>query len=44
MGRWVEAAVGAHLVNHPLSEGYTVFYWRHRSDEVDFVLEKKGKV
>jgi hypothetical protein len=43
-GRWVEAAVGAHLVNHQLSEGYTVTYWRHRNDEIDFVIEKKGKV
>ncbi|MFN5557596.1 MAG: ATP-binding protein [Chryseotalea sp.] len=43
-GRWVEAAIGAHLVNHQLSEGYTVYYWRHRNDEIDFVLEKKGKV
>ena len=43
-GRWVEAAIGAHLVNHQLSEGYTVHYWRHRNDEVDFVLEKNGKV
>lgn len=43
-GLWVEAAIGAHLVNHQLSEGYTVHYWRHRNDEVDFVLEKKGKV
>lgn len=43
-GRWVEAAIGAHLVNHQLSEGYTVRYWRHRNDEVDFVLERKGKV
>ena len=43
-GRWVEAAIGAHLVNHQLSEGYTVSYWRHRNNEIDFVLEKKGKV
>lgn len=43
-GRWVEAAIGAHLVNNQLSEGYTVHYWRHRNDEVDFVLERKGKV
>lgn len=43
-GRWVEAAIGAHLVNHQLSEGFTVHYWRHRNDEVDFVLAKKGKV
>lgn len=43
-GRWVEASIGAHLVNHQLSEGYTVSYWRHRNDEIDFVLKKKGKV
>jgi predicted AAA+ superfamily ATPase len=43
-GRWVEASIGAHLVNSQLNEGYTVHYWRHRNDEVDFVLEKKGKV
>ena len=43
-GRWVEATIGAHLVNHQLSEGYTVHYWRHRNDEIDFVLEKKGKI
>lgn len=43
-GRWVEAAIGAHLVNNQLSEGYAVHYWRHRNDEIDFVLERKGKV
>lgn len=43
-GRWVEAAVGAHLINHQVSEGYSVNYWRHRDEEIDFVLEKKGKV
>lgn len=42
-GRWVEAAIGAHLVNNQWKDGYTVHYWRHRNDEVDFVLEKKGK-
>jgi predicted AAA+ superfamily ATPase len=43
-GRWVESAIGAHLVNHQLSEGYTVNYWRDRNDEIDFALVKKGKV
>jgi len=43
-GRWVEASIGAHLVNHQLSGDYKVHYWRHRNDEVDFVLEKKGKL
>jgi hypothetical protein len=27
-----------------LVEGFTVSYWRERNEEVDFVLEKKGKV
>lgn len=43
-GRWVEAAVGAHLVNHQHRDGYSVGYWRHRDDEVDFVLERNGRV
>jgi hypothetical protein len=43
-GRWIEAAIGAHLVTHQLTEGYTVHYWRYRNDEIDFVLEKKGTV
>lgn len=43
-GRWVEATIGAHLVNHQLSEDYTVYYWRHRNDEIDFVLERNGRV
>lgn len=38
----MEAAIGAHFVNHQPSEGYTVHYWRHRNDEIDFVLERKG--
>ena len=41
-GRWVESAVGTHLVNHGLSHGYKVYYWRHVNNEVDFVLEYKG--
>ena len=43
-GRWVEAAVGTHLVNLQISSGYSLHYWRHRNDEVDFVLEKKGQI
>jgi predicted AAA+ superfamily ATPase len=43
-GRWVEAAIGAHLVNHQWSGGYKVHYWRQGNFEVDFVLEKRGKV
>jgi len=43
-GRMVESSIGAHLLNSSLVEGYKIFYWRHRNDEVDFVLEKRGKV
>lgn len=37
-GRLVENAVGAHLLNHLQGLPYEVTYWRHRSDEVDFVV------
>jgi len=43
-GRMVESAVGAHLLNNSLMNGYSVYYWRQGNDEVDFVLEIKGKV
>lgn len=38
-GRMVESSVGAHLVN-TASSSTTVKYWRHRNDEVDFVLQR----
>ena len=43
-GRIVESAIGAHLINYSHQEGFTVNYWRERNDEVDFVIEKKGRV
>lgn len=43
-GRLVESSIGAHLINYSLVEGFTVSYWRERNEEVDFVLERKGKV
>ena len=43
-GRLVESVVGAHLVNHTLTEKITLNYWRDRNDEVDFVIQKNGKV
>lgn len=42
--RIVESAVGAHLTNFALTEGFKVYYWRNGNDEVDFVLERRGKV
>lgn len=43
-GRLVESAIGAHLINAALVYNFKVYYWRHRNDEIDFVLEKRGKV
>lgn len=43
-GRWIESAIGAHLINH-LRPGETeLHYWRQGNDEVDFILQHKGKV
>jgi predicted AAA+ superfamily ATPase len=43
-GHVIESSVGAHLINHSISQNYSVYYWRERNDEVDFVLERRGKV
>jgi len=43
-GRMVESSIGAHLINAAHVHGFNLFYWRHRSEEVDFVLEKRGKI
>ena len=42
LGRMVESAIGAHLLNHSLTQGYKLYYWRDRNNEVDFILEKNG--
>ena len=38
-GRWVESAVGAHILNYAEEPDYRVYYWRDRDKEVDFVIE-----
>lgn len=38
-GRWVESAVGAHILNQAEEQDYKVYYWRVRDKEVDFVIE-----
>jgi predicted AAA+ superfamily ATPase len=43
-GRIVESAVGTHLVNQALRGHFSVYYWRDRNDEVDFILEKQSKI
>jgi predicted AAA+ superfamily ATPase len=42
-GRWVETAVGAHLLNMAEELDCSVYYWRERNDEVDFVIERNHK-
>lgn len=44
MGRLVESAVGAHLVNSCLGSGVEVRYWLDRNREVDFVLEEGRRI
>jgi hypothetical protein len=43
-GRLVESSVGAHLLNHSISERYNLHYWREGNKEVDFILQKGDKV
>lgn len=38
-GRWVESAVGSHLLNNAEEDEYSVYYWRERDAEVDYVLQ-----
>ena len=42
-GRWVESAVGAYLLGGAEEGGYSVCYWRERSDEVDFIIVCQGE-
>ncbi len=42
-GRIVESAIGAHLVNYARQENFRLYYWREGNDEVDFVIEHRGK-
>lgn len=37
-GRWVENAVGAHILNMADNLDFKVYYWREKNDEVDFVI------
>ena len=42
-GRWVEPAVGAYLINKAKPLGYKLYYWREASNEVDYILERRGE-
>ena len=39
-GHLVESAVGASLLARGKEEGFSVYWWRERENEVDFVIEK----
>jgi len=39
-GRLVESAVGAWLLARGKEEGFSVYWWREKEKEVDFVIEK----
>lgn len=41
-GRWIESAVGAHLLNSSITGDFQLYYWRHRNDEIDFVITSDG--
>ena len=43
-GRLAESAVGAYLLARGKEEGFEVFWWRERSQEVDFVLRKGSRL
>lgn len=38
-GRWVESAVGTHLLSMAEELEYKVYYWRDGDNEVDFIVE-----
>lgn len=42
-GRLVESCIGAHLMNHSITENFELFYWKDGNDEIDFVLSKNGR-
>ncbi len=42
-GRWVESAVGAHLLNITMGSDCNVEYWKNGNFEVDFILRKNRK-
>ena len=43
-GRLVESAVGAYLLARGKEEGFEVYWWRERNNEVDFVIKKGSQL
>lgn len=42
-GRYVESAVGAYIVSQAQIVGYKVYYWRDKSEEVDYVITYRNR-
>lgn len=42
-GRWVESAVGCHLLDKADELEYQLYYWRENNEEVDFVITRGDK-
>ena len=40
----MESAVGAYLLGGAEEGSYNVYYWRERSNEVDFIIVRQGEV
>ena len=43
-GRFVESLIGVHLLNSSAEGNYKLYYWREADKEVDFIIEKQGKL
>jgi len=43
-GRYVESAVGAHLLDGQMKGHYSLYYWRVGNNEADFVLARGEKI
>ena len=43
-GRLVESAIGSYLLARGKEEGFEVYWWRERGNEVDFVIKKGAQL
>lgn len=43
-GHIFESAIGAHIVSGAYAGDYKVYYWRENDEEVDYVMEKNGRL
>lgn len=43
-GRFVESAIGSHLIKQKRSHKINLFYWREKDLEVDYIIEHNNKI